>query len=88
MIIIGVSAFKKASLQIPSMQKIINALSVISFLLVVAISGGGVFGYLWITNEANQENLKKELIGNLKGSLTIPKALTGPAIPTAPIPKF
>ena len=84
----GVRAFKKASLQIPSMQKIINALSVISFLLVVAISGGGVFGYLWITNEENQENLKKELIGNLTGSLPIPKALTGPAIPTAPIPKF
>jgi exopolysaccharide biosynthesis predicted pyruvyltransferase EpsI len=84
----GVRAFRKASLQIPSMQKIINALSVISFLLVVAISGGGVFGYLWITNEENQEKLKKELIGNLTGSLPIPKTLTGPAIPTAPIPKF
>ena len=84
----GVRALKKASLQIPSMQKIINALSVISFLLVVAISGGGVFGYLWITNEENQEKLKKEVIGNLTGSLPIPKALTGPAIPTAPVPKF
>ena len=84
----GVRALKKASLQIPSMQKIINALSVISFLLVVAISGGGVFGYLWITNEENQEKLKKEIIGNLTGSLPIPKTLTGPAIPTAPIPKF
>lgn len=70
------------------MQKIINALSVISFLLVVAISGGGLFGYLWITNEENQEKLKKELIGNLTGSLPIPKTLTGPAIPTAPVPKF
>jgi exopolysaccharide biosynthesis predicted pyruvyltransferase EpsI len=84
----GVRALKKAPLQIPSMQKIINALSVISFLLVVAISGGGVFGYLWITNEENQEKLKKEVIGNLTGSLPIPKTLTGPAIPTAPIPKF
>jgi len=70
------------------MQKIINALSVISFLLVVAISGGGIYGYLFITNEENQEKLKKELIGNLTGSLPIPKNLTGPAIPTAPIPKF
>ena len=87
----GVRAFRKASLQIPSMQKIINAISVISFLLVVAISGGGVFGYLWITNEENQEKLKKELIGNLTGSLPIPKTLTGPAIPTAAppsLPKF
>ena len=84
----GVRALKKAPLQIPSMQKIINALSVISFLLVVAISGGGIYGYLFITNEENQEKLKKELIGNLTGSLPIPKALTGPAIPTAPVPKF
>jgi len=84
----GVRAFRKASLQIPSMQKIINAISVISFLLVVAISGGGVFGYLWITNEENQEKLKKELIGNLTGSLPIPKTLTGPAIPTAPVPSL
>ena len=65
------------------MQKIINALSVISFLLVIAISGGGVFGYIWITNEENQEKLKKELVGNLTGSLPIPKGLTGPSIPTA-----
>ena len=79
----GVRALKKASLQIPSMQKIINALSVISFLLVVAISGSGVCGYLWITNEENQEKLKKELVGNLTGSLPIPKGLTGPSIPTA-----
>ena len=70
------------------MQKILNIISVISFVLVAAITGCGVFGYLWITNEENQENLKKELIGNLTGSLPIPKALTGPAIPTAPVPKF
>ena len=70
------------------LQPIFNILSLVSFLLVVAISGGGVFGYLWITNEENQEKLKKELIGNLTGSLPIPKTLTGPAIPTAPIPKF
>ena len=82
----GVRALKKASLQIPSMQQIINALSVISFLLVVAISGGGIYGYLFITNEENQEKLKKELIGNLTGSLPVPKSLTGPAIATAPVP--
>jgi len=70
------------------MQKIINALSVISFLLVISITGGGIYGYLFITNEENQEKLKKELLDNLTGSLPIPKDLTGPAIPTAPLPKF
>ena len=70
------------------LQPIFNILSLVSFLLVVAISGGGIYGYLFITNEENQEKLKKELIGNLTGSLPIPKNLTGPAIPTAPMPKF
>ena len=70
------------------LQPIFNILSLVSFLLVVAISGGGIYGYLFLTNEENQEKLKKELIGNLTGSLPIPKTLTGPAIPTAPIPKF
>ena len=64
------------------MQKIINAISVISFLLVVAISGGGVFGYLWITNEENQEKLKKQLIEQVTGSLKMP-GLSGPVLPTA-----
>ena len=40
------------------MQKILNIISVISFLLVAAITGGGVFGYLWITNEDNQKMLQ------------------------------
>jgi hypothetical protein len=84
----GVRAFRKASLQIPSMQKICNILSIVASVLVFSILGAGTFGYLWITNEENQEKLKKELIGNLTGSLPIPKALTGPAIPTAPVPKF
>ena len=70
------------------MQKIINALSVISFLLVISITGGGIYGYLFITNEENQEKLKKELIENLTGSLPIPKDLTGPAIPTDPLPNL
>ena len=80
----GGNVLKKASL----MQKIINVISVISFLLVVSITGGGIYGYLFITNEENQEKLKKELIGNLTGSLPIPKNLTGPAIPTAPVPSL
>ena len=79
-------ALAKACIQISLMQKIINAISVISFLLVISITGGGIYGYLWITNQENQEKLKKELIGNLTGSLPIPKSLTGPAIPTTPVP--
>ena len=64
------------------MQKIINALSVIAFLLVISITGGGVFGYLWITNEENQEKLKQQLVDSVMQNVPIPAVLTGPALPT------
>ena len=64
------------------MQKILNIISVISFVLVAAITGGGVFGYLWITNEQNQERIKQQLIEQVTGSLKMP-GLSGPVLPTA-----
>jgi len=64
------------------MQKILNIISLLSFVLVVSITGGGVFGYLWITNEENQEKLKQQLIEQVTGSLNMPD-LSGPVLPTA-----
>ena len=75
------------------MQKILNIISLLSFVLVVSITGGGVFGYLWITNEENQEKLKQQLIEQVTGSLKMP-GLSGPVLPTAApkagmsLPKF
>ena len=64
------------------MQKILNIISVISFVLVAAITGGGVFGYFWLTNETNQEKLKQQLMDQVTGSLNMPD-LSGPVLPTA-----
>ena len=64
------------------MQKVLNIISVLSFLLVLSITGGGIFGYLWITNEENQEKLKKQMIEQVTGSLKMP-GLSGPVLPTA-----
>ena len=64
------------------MQKIINALSVVSFLLVVALTGGTVFGYLYLTNTENQEKIKKQVIDSVMSNVPIPGGLTGPALPT------
>ena len=63
------------------MQKILNIISVISFVLVAAITGGGVFGYLWITNEDNQKMLQDKAIEKVMGAIKIP-GLSGPALPT------
>jgi len=64
------------------MQKILNIISLLSFVLVVSITGGGVFGYLYLTNEENQEKLKQQLIEQVTGSLKMP-GLSGPVLPTA-----
>mgnify|MGYP001264266935 CR=1 FL=1 len=75
------------------MQKILNIISVISFVLVAAITGGGVFGYLWITNEDNQKMLQDKAMEKVMGSMKLP-GLSGPALPTAApkagmsLPKF
>tara|TARA_Y100001963_G_scaffold48151_1_gene67729 strand:+ start:114 stop:338 length:225 start_codon:yes stop_codon:yes gene_type:complete len=72
-------------------RKIIDGLAVVSFLLVAAITGGGVFSYFWITNETNQEKLKQQLMEQVTGSLKMPD-LSGPVLPTAKpkmsLPKF
>ena len=63
------------------MQKVLNIISVVSFVLVAAITGGGVFGYLWITNEDNQKMLQDKAIEKVIGAIQIP-GLSGPALPT------
>ena len=63
------------------MQKVLNIISVVSFVLVAAITGGGVFGYLWITNEDNQKMLQDKAMEKVMGAIKIP-GLSGPAIPT------
>jgi len=64
------------------MQKILNIISVVSFVLVAAITGGGVFGYLWITNEDNQKMLQDKITEKVMGSIKMP-GLSGPVLPTA-----
>ena len=63
------------------MQKILNIISVVSFVLVAAITGGGVFGYLWVTNEDNQKMLQDKAMEKVMAAIKLP-GLAGPALPT------
>ena len=63
------------------MQKIINIISVVSFLLVAGLTGGTVFGVLWITNEDNQKMLQDKAMEKVMGAIKLP-GLSGPALPT------
>ena len=63
------------------MQRIFNIISAVSFLLVLGITGGGVFGYLWVTNPANQKMLQDKAMEKVMGAIKLP-GLSGPALPT------
>ena len=62
------------------MQKVFNALSAVSFVLVVAIGAGGVITYKWATNPKTHEQLQQKVVESVKGSLKIP-GMTGGAMP-------
>jgi hypothetical protein len=47
----------------------------------LGITGGGVFGYLWITNEDNQKMLQDKAMEKVMGAMKLP-GLSGPALPT------
>ncbi|MGI9349347.1 MAG: hypothetical protein ACR2OP_05930 [Amylibacter sp.] len=74
-------------------QKIANVLSIVSFLMVTSVIGGGYMGYKYVTSEQLKTKLMNEVLSNVQGLL--PKVLdqglpemTGPSLPTTKLPKF
>ena len=74
-------------------QKIANILSIVSFVLVSSVIGGGYFGYKYVTSEQFKTKLMNEVLGGVGDMM--PKVLdqglpemTGPSLPTTQLPKF
>jgi len=67
-------------------QKIANVLSVLSFIMVTSVIGGGYFGYKYVTSEQFKAKIMNQVMGNVKGMLpnvmdnALPKT-TGKSIP-------
>ena len=73
-------------------QKIANILSIVSFVMVTSVIGGGYFGYKYVTSEQFQTKMMNKVLGSVQGMM--PKVLekglpnmTGPSIPTPPLQK-
>ena len=67
-------------------QKIANVLSIVSFVMVTSVIGGGYFGYKYVTSEQFKSRVMNEILGNVQGMM--PKVLdqglpkvTGPSMP-------
>ena len=54
-------------------QKIANVLSIISFLMVTSVVGGGYFGYKYVTSEQFQNKMINKVLGEVGGMM--PKVL-------------
>ena len=73
-------------------QKIANALSIISFLMVASMTATGYIGYRYVTSENFKSQVMNEILGNVQGMM--PKVLdnalpdmTGPTVPEYIKPK-
>ena len=67
-------------------QKIANVLSILSFLMVTSVIGGGYFGYKYVTSEQFKTKIMNSILRDVKGMLpnvmdnALPKT-TGKSIP-------
>ena len=67
-------------------QKIANVLSIVSFLMVTSVIGGGYFGYKYVTSDQFQTKIMNKVLGGVQGMLPnvldkgLPKT-TGQSIP-------
>ena len=67
-------------------QKIANILSIVSFVMVTSVIGGGYFGYKYVTSENFKSQVMNEILGNVQGMMPklldqgLPK-MTGPSMP-------
>ena len=70
-------------------QKIANVLSIVSFVMVTSILGGGYFGYKYVTSEQFKAKLMNQVLGEVKGLLpnVMDKALPKTTGPSMAIPK-
>ncbi len=74
-------------------QKIANALSIASFVLITSTLGASYMGYKYLSSEQFKAKIMNEILGNVQGLM--PKILdkglpemTGPTIPEFKQPKI
>ena len=68
------------------LNRVYQILSILSFLMVTSVIGGGYFGYKYVTSENFKSQVMNEILGNVQGMMpkvldnSLPK-VTGPSMP-------
>ena len=85
--LLNASAFNTATLIM--FQKIANVLSILSFIMVTSVIGGGYFGYKYVTSEQFKAKMMNQVMGNVKGMMpnVLEKGLPKTTGPSMALPK-
>jgi len=67
------------------MRKIIDGIAIAAGAGVIAILGGGAYGFFWF--QGNKDALMDKAIQQVTSSIKLP-GLSSPALPTAPPPRL
>lgn len=72
-----------------TMRKVLDALTIVTTILVLGILGGGFFTFKYVTSEQFKAKIMNEVLGNVKGLMpdVLEKGLpdlTGPSLPVPP----
>ena len=72
------------------MRKILDALTIVTTVLVLGICGGGFFTYKYVTSEQFKAKMMNQVLGEVKGLLpnVLDKGLPKTTGPSLPIPKL
>jgi len=75
------------------LNRVCQILSILSFLMVTSVIGGGYFGYKYVTSEQFQTKMMNKVLGNVQGLMPdiLDNALpdvTGQTIPEFKQPKI
>ena len=70
-------------------QKIVNALSILSFIMVSSVIGGSYFTYKYVTSEQFKAKMMNQVMGNVKGMMpnVLEKGLPKTTGKSIPLPK-
>ncbi len=73
-----------------TMRKILDALTIVSTILVLGICGGGFFTYKYVTSEQFKAKMMNQVLGEVKGLLpnVLDKGLPKTTGPSLPLPKL
>jgi len=55
------------------LNRVCQILSILSFIMVTSVIGGGYFGYKYVTSEQFKAKMMNQVMGNVKGMM--PKVL-------------